>query len=40
VGWVNTELSRGLKPLQSGRVQQYLLVVFFCLLFLLGAALL
>lgn len=40
VGVVNVELSRGLKPLQSGRVQQYLLVVFFCLLFLLGAALL
>jgi NADH-quinone oxidoreductase subunit L len=39
VGWVNMELSRGLKPIQSGRVQQYALILFFSLLFLLGAAL-
>jgi NADH-quinone oxidoreductase subunit L len=34
---VHTEMSRGLRLLQTGRVQQYLLVVFFGLLFLVGA---
>lgn len=37
VGIVSSELGRGLRSLQSGRVQQYLLVVFFGLLFLVGA---
>ncbi len=37
VAHVHTELSRGLRLLQSGRVQQYLMVVFLGLLFLVGA---
>ena len=37
VAHVNGELSRGLKLLQTGRIQNYLLVVFFSLLFLVGA---
>ncbi len=37
VAFAGQELSRGLKPLQSGRVQQYALIVFFTLLFLVGA---
>jgi len=37
VAYAGQELSRGLKPLQSGRVQQYALIVFFALLFLVGA---
>jgi NADH-quinone oxidoreductase subunit L len=37
VAFVNTEASRALRLLQTGRVQQYLLVVFFGLLFLVGA---
>jgi len=37
VGAVTGELSRGLRLIQSGRVQQYLLVVFFSLLFLVSA---
>ncbi len=35
--YLSTEASRGLRLLQSGRVQQYLLIVFFGLLFLVGA---
>ncbi|MCE7937247.1 MAG: NADH-quinone oxidoreductase subunit L [Chloroflexi bacterium CFX6] len=37
VGIVNAELGRGLRLVQSGRVQQYLLVAFFSLLALVGA---
>ena len=37
VAYVNGEISRGLKLLQTGRVQNYLLVVFFSLLILVGA---
>lgn len=37
VGIVNAELGRGLRLVQSGRVQQYLLVAFFSLLVLVGA---
>jgi NADH-quinone oxidoreductase subunit L len=37
VGLVHTELARLFQMLQTGRVQQYLLVVFFALLFLVGA---
>jgi len=37
VAMVTGELGRGLRPLQSGRIQQYLLVVFFSLLALVGA---
>jgi NADH-quinone oxidoreductase subunit L len=37
VAYINSELSRGLKLLQTGRVQQYLLIVFTALLFLAGS---
>jgi NADH-quinone oxidoreductase subunit L len=37
VAVVNKELARLFQMLQTGRVQQYLLVVFFALLFLVGA---
>jgi NADH-quinone oxidoreductase subunit L len=37
VGYISNEMARGLQLIQSGRVQQYVLVVFFGLLFLVGA---
>lgn len=36
VGWITGELSRGLRLIQTGRVQNYLLLVFFTLLILAG----
>jgi NADH-quinone oxidoreductase subunit L len=36
VALVNVELSRGLRLIQTGRVQQYILIVFLGLLFLVG----
>jgi len=37
VAMIQVELSRGLRLIQTGRVQQYLLFVFFGLLCLVGA---